>query len=59
MKRRDFLNTGILVLGAPLTGLSPLLAQPKFRDDPFALGVASEATDHMGLPHKAIAINVE
>jgi alkaline phosphatase D len=38
MNRRDFLTAGALVLG---TGVPRLLAQPKFRDNPFTLGVAS------------------
>jgi len=38
MNRRAFLKTGAI---ASLAGAYPLLAQPKFRDDPFALGVAS------------------
>ena len=38
MNRRDFLTGGALVLG---TGVPRLLAQPKFTDNPFTLGVAS------------------
>ncbi len=41
MNRRAFFKAGALMLTGPLTRQVPLVAQPDFRDDPFALGVAS------------------